>query len=402
MKRFALLLVTCLPAFGATQSVQVPDNLLFAPGDLLTWVGQYWTNLARGTEGHVLSVSGTGLAWVAPTGGGGGGTGTVTSVAASSTVTGLSFSGSPITTMGTLTLSGTVGEAAIDAAIARDSEVSAGYQPLDADLTDLADGSLTGSKVGSGIDAGNITSGTVGTARLGSGTANSGVFLRGDQTWAAPPGGGGGSNFITSVSPDFEVTAGLLALTNTTGTGTVKRTRTGVVRAVEFPANRFLGEATEPASAATNTFAATTDRAALLTWGFSGSNTNGIQAGFVFPPTWDGGAINARIYWKPIATESNTTNVYSVAVGGLGDGATGGTVLGTAVQVQDQTLGSTNAMHISSWSANITAGGSPAPGDFGMLSIRRLPGHASDNGGSSRLFHVLLEMTESETEPADN
>ena len=33
--------------------------------------------------------------------------------------------------------------------------------------------------------AGDITSGTVATARLGSGTANSSVFLRGDSTWAA-------------------------------------------------------------------------------------------------------------------------------------------------------------------------------------------------------------------------
>ena len=36
-----------------------------------------------------------------------------------------------------------------------------------------------------GIAAGNISSGTVGTARLGSGTANNSVFLRGDSSWAA-------------------------------------------------------------------------------------------------------------------------------------------------------------------------------------------------------------------------
>lgn len=42
------------------------------------------------------------------------------------------------------------------------------------------------------LNASNLSSGTVGTARLGSGTANSTVFLRGDNTWATPSGGGGG------------------------------------------------------------------------------------------------------------------------------------------------------------------------------------------------------------------
>ena len=51
--------------------------------------------------------------------------------------------------------------------------------------------SFTGSGANlTALNASNIGSGTLPTARLGSGTANNSVFLRGDNTWATAGGGG--------------------------------------------------------------------------------------------------------------------------------------------------------------------------------------------------------------------
>ena len=67
------------------------------------------------------------------------------------------------------------------------------------------------SYVGSGsaltnLNATKITSGTVPTARLGSGTANNSVFLRGDNTWATPSGGGGSATTINNQADNRLIT----------------------------------------------------------------------------------------------------------------------------------------------------------------------------------------------------
>lgn len=111
-------------------------------------------------------------------GAGGGGTGTVTSVSLALPNI-FSVTGSPVTTTGTLT--GAFATQTANLVFAAPSSFSGipAFRLLEA--SDIP--SLDTSKIASGIFS---------TARLGTGSASTSTFLRGDGTWAATAGGGGG------------------------------------------------------------------------------------------------------------------------------------------------------------------------------------------------------------------
>lgn len=114
--------------------------------------------------------------WATPAG-----AGTVTSVALA--LPGIfSVSGSPVTSSGTLTGS-----------LASQSANTIFSGPTTGSAAAPTFRSLVAADIPS-LDASKIASGTVATARLGSGTANSSTFLRGDQTWGTPTAAAGGSD----------------------------------------------------------------------------------------------------------------------------------------------------------------------------------------------------------------
>jgi hypothetical protein len=127
-----------------------------------------------------------------------------------------------------------------------------------ADVTGLQTALDAKSATGHTHAASDITSGTIAAARLGSGTANSSTFLRGDGTWAAPAGGGGGDLLAANNLSDLSNVAtartnlGLGALA-TASSVNLSSQATGTLQAAQAPAH--TGDVTSSAGSLALTIA---------------------------------------------------------------------------------------------------------------------------------------------------
>lgn len=184
-------------------------------------------------------------------------------------------------------------------------------QDADADLTDLADGSLTGSKVGTGINGDNITSGTVADARVASTIARDSEVT----TAVAITASGFDGNLATTDDTIQEVAQKVDDLvlggssdydTNTfTGTGPLVRATNAVLHTPTFTGGVTADVLNVPLLRSTT--AGNTN--VIAAWGATGNSTN-VQLGASLsydPPTRTlAVALDASGFNRNLATTDDT------------------------------------------------------------------------------------------------
>jgi hypothetical protein len=117
------------------------------------------------------------------------------------------------------------------------------------------------------------------------------------------------------------------------------------------------------------------------------------QATVAMPSDWDGGTVTAQFYWMVNSTSTNSA-VWGCAGRSYGNAETLDQAMGVEMTVTDAGSGTVNQVLISSATAAITLGGTPAAGEMVQFKVSRDPANGSDNlAATARLLGVMIAYT---------
>jgi hypothetical protein len=176
----------------------------------------------------------------------------------------------------------------------------------------------------------------------------------------------------------------------------IKTTRTGVRRTVYFNAGAMIPRTTAGAAAAT--VETGTNDIMFDTKDFDQTTVEGVGFWWATPPTWNGGSLTAKFHWTASAGTVAETVVWSISCRDYTDSDELDQAPGTAQSVSDALL-ATGDLHITSTTAAMTPAGDNLSGKPIYFQVTRAT--ATDNlAADARLLGVVIEYTESATEPA--
>jgi hypothetical protein len=264
----------------------------------------------------------------------------------------------------------------VDYSVAYQEWVSAGFQPLDADLTVLAGQTVAGE-------------------------------VAANLVYAGPDGGGADNpsfralvdaDIPAAITRDAEIdtSAELRSLvTDKTGTGALMFTRTGVRRTIYVNAGAMIGRTTN--GAATGTTETATNDVMFDTFDFDTSTEEGVGFWLTLPSAWDAGTVTAKFHWT--ASSSSGTVKWDIAGRCYVDDDAVDQAMGTEQTATADTLLATGDVHISATTPALTLGGTPTANRPCYFQITRDVG-GDTLAADAKLMGVTIEFTESATEPS--
>jgi hypothetical protein len=182
---------------------------------------------------------------------------------------------------------------------------------------------------------------------------------------------------------------------NPLGTGVLKSGTAAVkvagTETIFVPAAAMFGTTTNGADA--QAVETTATRPELKVLDFDASTNEYAQFSIAMPKSWNLGTVTYQVFWSP----SNTnTDGCIFALQGLSttEGDTADAVFGTAVEVEDDGIGTVEDVQMSAVSGAVTIAGSPADNDYTFFQLFRNAADGSDDfTGDARVMGIKLFYT---------
>jgi hypothetical protein len=128
-------------------------------------------------------------------------------------------------------------------------------------------------------------------------------------------------------------------------------------------------------------------------YNFDAATDEGIWCQFPTPENWDGGTIKVKFYWDSTGTGNV---IWNVAARACGDSDAIDQAEGAGISVTDSKI-TTSDIHVSSATAAVTVQGSPAGGDMIFIQITRDADNGSDTLNADGEFYGALVQYQTKT-----
>ena len=172
------------------------------------------------------------------------------------------------------------------------------------------------------------------------------------------------------------------------GTAAVKVAGT---ETIFVPAQAMFGTTTNGADA--QAVETTAVRPELKVLDFDPSTNEYAQFSIAMPKSWNLGTVTYQVFWSPSNTNTDTC-IFALQGLSCTEGDTADAVFGTAVEVEDDGIGTVEDVQMSAVSGAVTIAGSPADNDYTFFQLFRNAADGDDDfTGDARVMGIKLFYT---------